>query len=169
MNLRRGELEGYVALNPGVDQPGANDIEYQSLVALVNAQDKVVSELRGALERWHLTAASADQGQAARFSLQDPPSLPTAPVPVGTVTRYGYPIAALGLGVFIAVAFIYIAYRADHAVRSTEDLEAINVRVLGRVPDLDSKRHQPWYRAVGRRSTRDFTRRLAAALAIRTG
>ena len=90
------------------------------------------------------------------------------PLPEARVPRYGYPLAALGFGVFIAAAFVYLAYRLDHTVRSTEDLAGIPVRVLGTIPNIDSKSNRPWYRVFYRRAERDFTRRVAALLAFRT-
>jgi uncharacterized protein involved in exopolysaccharide biosynthesis len=160
-------MDEYVASNPGVDELGSGDIQFQSLLADVNDQDRVTRKLEQALQNWHLTAAASEQGQSASFGVQDPPNLPTAPLQEGTIATYGPLVVSIALGAFVSLSLVYIKYRADHSVRSAEDLAALGLPVLGRVPTLTSNRNKPWYRQLVPRRERDFTRTLAATLSVR--
>ena len=161
-------LDIYTSEHPGLAESFSGDVELLSLRADVAAQDRTVRGLEQSLHQWHLTAAAAGQGQEARFGVQDPPFLPVDPLAESKVATYGFPVAALLLGVFISATFVYVAFRSDHTVRSSGDLEATGVRVLGHIPELNARLHQPWYRSISLRRDRDFTRQLAARLPLRT-
>jgi hypothetical protein len=48
--------------------------------------------------------------------------------------RFGYPVAGLLLGVFIAASYLYMVYRTDHTVLSSEDSAGLNVQLLDASP-----------------------------------
>jgi hypothetical protein len=168
LQVREDALTAHIEEHPQVVVPGSGDVVYESLVARVGTQGKVVDDLQQSVQSWYLSAASASQGQAARFDVQDQPSAETDPLPVAFTRRIGYPIASLGLGGMLALGYLYTTFRTDHSIRSSEDLEGLGVPILGYVPQVTSRQHAPWFRRLWR-AERDFARRLAASLATPSG
>ena len=114
------------------------------------------------LQNVHLDAATLSQSEAARFSVQDPPSTATLQA-VGVTARYGPALAAFAIGLLVSAGYLYVTYRADHTIQSSEDLVGLGVPVVGYIPELNSKREHPWYRRIGRRRP-NFAREIAASL-----
>ena len=163
---RQAELEEYVAAHPDAPLLGPGDIEYRSLLAAVETQNEVKQRLELSLQDWHLNAASAAQGHQSRFNVQDLP-LHGLPIPVSRTKRFILPLAALVFGGVVSGGFLYVTVRADHTIRSSEDLEGLGVPLIGYVPEVTAGQNQPWYKLLRRRE-RHFARRLATSLAIRT-
>jgi hypothetical protein len=70
-------------------------------------------------------------------------------------------------GVTLAAAYILVRYRTDHTIRSTEDLQDSNVRVLGTVQDLAPRgalSHIPVAAALDRARHREFARQVAVSI-----
>lgn len=161
LQRRQTEVTNYLATRPRpTPAPGVIDSQLLSLQGKVGGQENVVEELKLALQRANLDAATSAQNLDARFYVQDPPKLPDAPTPVGITRRLGIPLIGFGLGFFLACAYLYITYRTDHTLRSSEDFAGIAVPLLGYLPTVRPK----WYRRVMRKNRR-LARRLAAQIA----
>ena len=98
----------------------------------------------------------------------DEAELPGAPLPPSPVSRYGYPMAGMLFGALISAAYLYLMFRTDHTIRSSQDLQGIGVPVLGFVPWLEPQQQGPQqsnrFGFVKRRVERDFARNVAASL-----
>ena len=125
----------------------------------------MVEGLRQSLQDAYLLSATSDLGQEARFSVQDFPSLPAAPILQSKTEEYGLPAAAMLMGALISASYLYITYRMDHTIRSSEDLAGIGVPVLSHVPQVSPYDNWPLHLRLKRRQ-RDFARRLAVAIAL---
>ena len=139
---------------------GAVDLEYNTLVGKLTAQEGVMAGLQLALQQVHFQGATADQSLESRFSVQDAARLPSEPIPMGPTERYGYAALALGLAIALAVSYLYVTYRTDHTLRSAEDFAGLPVPLLGYLPTVQL----PWYRRLSPRRA-NLARRLAAATA----
>ena len=160
----RAELAAYLKARPGADKLGT-DTDYQLLAARIDTQAKAVERLSQSLQDAQRTAAAAAPGRDAVFTVQDAPNLPTGPLPVAAAKKLGYPAAAAFLGLAIAAAYLYLSYRSDHAIRSREDISALDVPVLGYVPDLKMPalhRFSPLRWVVP--SRRNYARKVAASI-----
>lgn len=163
---RQSALEAYLAANPGADDrniAGPAQSEYQILERSMSVQGGLVEDLRQSLQSSLRDAATNELGQEARFTLQDVPQLPGAPLPQSLTKRFGYPMAGVLLGALLSASYLYISYRTDHTVRSTEDLRGTGVPVLGYVPNVSPYDNWPLYRRLQGRQ-RDFARRVAASI-----
>lgn len=170
LQKRQTDVAKYLQQYPNAADPRSGDLNYRSLAAKMDAQDGVVSGLLNSIQQAYLTAASSAQGQQARFAVQDAPVLAAAPVGQTLKDRLGFPVAGLVMGLLISAAAVYLTFRTDHAIRSSEDLAGLGVPLLGYVPDLNASREYPRYRrifrAIRRRpGDRNFARRLAAGIA----
>ncbi|MGH2634329.1 MAG: hypothetical protein ACRDG3_13040 [Tepidiformaceae bacterium] len=169
LDTRRATLSAYTAAHPSVTDPKTSDLQYTQLVGAVDAQSQVVDGLTTALQDAQLRAASAPQSLEASFSVQDPANLPHTPEPVSMTKRFGYPIAALLFGILIAAAYVYVTYRTDHAIRSSEDLLGLAVPLLGVIPDLPPLhtrgfgRFAPWV-WIPTAGRREYARAVAASI-----
>jgi hypothetical protein len=92
--------------------------------------------------------------------VQDAARLPEQPIPLGITDRFGYAALALGLAVAVSAAYLYVTYRTDHTLRSSEDFQGLPVPLLGYLPSVQP----PWYQRLRPRRS-NFARRLAAAMA----
>ena len=169
LDHRRTALNTYLKANPGASDPKAADFQFQQLSGAVDSQSKVVAGLLSSLQDAQRQAASAPQSLEASFSVQDSANLPTAPEKVSLTKRVGYPAAGLVLGILISAGYLYVTYRTDHAIRSSEDLQDLSVPLLGYIPDLPARhpsgfaRFAPWrWLPFGRR--RDYARAVAASI-----
>lgn len=164
------EIASYLGSNPRAadpTDPASQEPAFLTLVDRRNSQATLVASLQATLQAIELRAASAPQTQAAMFTLQDPATRPEAPLPVSMTSKYGKPAAGAMLGLFIGVAYLYVAYRTDHTIRSAEDLQAAGVPLLGSVPQLKAApawaRHTPLAWLISWRN-RDFARKTAASI-----
>jgi len=162
---REAAFETYLAENPAATDPDVQrtDLRFISLIARVDAQREITEGLILQAQEAHLQAASAQEAQAARFSVQDVPALPTSPETLSRTIEFGLPLAALLVGLLISGTYLYVTFHTDHSVRTREDIAALGVPMLGYIPVVNSKQNQPWYRKLGRRE-RNFSRRLAASM-----
>lgn len=157
----QAELASYLKAQPpaAADKPIV-DTGYQALQAKVDSQAKVADRLLGSLQDARLTAASGATASATTFTVQDAPLVPSSPVPEAAAKRLGYPLAGVLLGVFIAAGYLYVSFRTDHTIRSSEDLVGAGVQVVGTVPELRPRgllaRHGG--------ARRNFARRVAVAI-----
>lgn len=169
LDTRRAALAAYTTAHPTASNPQTPDIQYTQLVTAVDAQQQVVDGLTTSLQDAQLKAASAPQSLEASFSVQDPANLPSTPEPVSLTKRVGYPIAALIFGMLISIVYVYITYRTDHAIRSSEDLLGLEVPLLGVIPDLPPLhsrglgRFAPWV-WIPTASRREYARAVAASI-----
>jgi capsular polysaccharide biosynthesis protein len=170
---KNAELQEYLGSHPkAVDptNPASREVAYLTLQGQLQSRAAIVTSLQASLQSVQLRAASAPQTQQAQFAVQDMPNEPTAPLPVSLTTRVGTPMAGMLLGLLIGAAYVYVAYRTDHTIRSGEDLGALKVPILGAVPQLQPApgilRYTPigWFIAWQRR---DFARRTAASIVQR--
>lgn len=168
--VRQSALSNYVAENPDVLDPRSSaslSLDYRTLVDRVDSQSRLVETLNDAIQAINLRSASAPEAQAAAFSVQDPASRPDAPLPSSVAKTYGLPLAAVVFGTLIGCAYVYFAYRTDHTIRGAAELEALDVPLLGSVPDLRAGpgilSHTPfgWALTLFRR---DFARKTAASI-----
>ena len=170
LTKRREDLASYLRANPKAADPtnaASLDLNYRAIISQVDQQVKVVDGLVQSLQNVDLRLASAPQSQQASFAIQDPASRPIAPLAVSSTKRFGLPFAGLLFGVLISCMYVYFKFRTDHTIRTSADLEGIDVPLLGTVPDLRPggtlARYTPlgWY--LGWRQ-RDFARRTAASI-----
>ena len=170
LDTRITAVNSYLRDHPLASDPKSGDLTYQRLVGAADSQTKVVDGLLALLQEAQRTAASAPQSLEAIFSVQDHASLPTAPQPVSLSKRVGYPAAGLLFGILIAATYLYVVYRTDHTIRGMEDVYALNVPLLGYVPDLQaaSRGRTILLGPVGwlaQRRHRDYARQVAASIA----
>lgn len=174
LDARKAAVDDYVRSHPSAATPGSAaslNLDYQALLTRVKEQQDVVSSLQQSLQDVQLKRVAAPQNQEASFAVLDEPKLPEAPVPTSMTKRFGYPLAGLLFGLFISSSYLYVVYRTDHSVLSSEDLAGLNVSLLGRVPDLNRSRVRwlpnlplvPWGRH------RDFARHTASAISSDAG
>lgn len=169
LDLRRASVDEYLRSHPSAATPGTSaslSFDYQALVNQAEEQAQVVADLRNNLQDVQLKRVSAPQNQRAAFSVQDEPRVPAAAIPLSTTERIGYPIAGLLLGAFLAACYLYVLYRTDHTVLSGEDLQGLDVPLLGRVPLIAKHSTFGSLPGIGRfsRSHRDFARHTASAI-----
>jgi hypothetical protein len=167
LDTRKAAATAYANANPRAVAAPASDATYARLLDAVSSQTKIVDGLVASLQDAQRKAATAPQSLAATFNVQDPPSLPSAPLPVGLTKRVGYPFAALVFGMLISATYLYVRFRTDHAIRSTEDLVDLPVPVLGAIPVLPSPRREAMRPATWlMRARRDYARSVAASISV---
>jgi capsular polysaccharide biosynthesis protein len=170
---RRRELAEYLRANPKAANPedvASEDPNYRALVSQVETQVSRQESLQLALQEVKLNQASAPSSQDASFSVQDAASLPEAPLPTSSTTRFGLPFAGLLFGIMISAAYVYFTYRTDHTIRSAADVGDLDVPLLGSVPDLRTgglMGHVVPIRWALSFRHRDFARRTAASISAR--
>ncbi len=168
---RQAALNDYLASHPKAANPAnpeSQDINYRTLLERVTSQSTLITQLQTSLQAVQLREASAPETQLAAFSVQDPPSLPSNPIPTSTTKTIGLPFAAFLFGLLIGVGYLYFAYRTDHSIRTATDLEPLSVRLLGSVPDLHAGPSWIRWTPVGLFldwRNRDFARKTAASIA----
>lgn len=166
----QADLSIHVQANPTAPQRGDADLTYSRLFAKVDSQKKVVDRLFLSLQDAQLKAASAPQSVKAVFSVIDTARLPDDPVPPAAAVRFGYPAAGFMVGLLLSAVYLYIVYRTDHTIRSSQDLQGLGAPVLGFVPQLKRQERGGARRLLrvlwfpGRRRQRDYARRVAASL-----
>jgi capsular polysaccharide biosynthesis protein len=171
-DMASSELAAYLRSNPkaiDVTNIASQDVTYRTLREQVDSQSRLVSSLQEAIQAVQLRAASAPQTQESMFAVQDPASLPLAPTPVSMTSKYGPPAAGIILGLFIGFAYLYVAYRTDHTIRSAEDLSGISIPLLGSVPQLQAAPLWARYTPVSwviRWRRKDFARKTATSISI---
>lgn len=170
LDVRRSELAAYLQANPRAAEPTRVDANYLRLQGKVDSQAKLVDGLVSSLQESQRKLASAPQSLEAKFNLQDPATRPEE-VSTSLTKRAGYPAAALLFGLAISASYLFLLFRTDHAIRSTQDLAGLPVPLLGYVPELP-RRYQnlleavtplrwiPWARH------RDYARAVAASISI---
>ena len=170
LDKREGLLISFLEENPEVEltRIGADFERLASLRRSVATQEAVVADLQLSVQDVTLEAATSSLGQEASFLVQDLPRVPQTPLPGSTVETFGYPLVALAFGAMISASYLYVRFRMDHTVRASEDLLGVAAPLLGIVPDVSSKDHQPWYRRLRRRE-RNFARRVASSIIVDSG
>jgi mannose/fructose-specific phosphotransferase system component IIA len=170
LDQTRSDLAAYLRANPKAADPlnvASQDGSYRTLISQVDTQSKVVSGIESALQSVQLREASAPQSQQASFQVQDAARKPESPLPISITKRLGVPFAGFLFGLLIGGSYLYFAYRTDHTIRSSTDLDGIGVPLLGYVPVLQSMplwiRLTPARWIVGWRR-RDFARRAATSI-----
>ncbi len=162
---RESALTSY-AQGKSIQQLNA-DPTYAALSSSVDAQNTVVQGILNTIQTAQLTALSGPESEKALFNVVDAPRLPAAALPVSAKTKVGYPFAGLLFGALIGTAYIYVLFRTDHTIRTSQDLNGLNVPVLGFVPNLSAPRHGPLGLVPGwlpGRGNRDFARQVAASI-----
>jgi uncharacterized protein involved in exopolysaccharide biosynthesis len=164
---RQTALTNYLQGSTKTADQRAADPQYLQLSQSVDTQNTLVSGITQSLQTAQLGAASAPNSQAALFNVMDQPKLPDSSVKTALTKRIGYPFAGLVLGLIISAAYVYASYRADHTLRSSQDLVGLQLPGLGFVPELTAPGRGPmgvvpnWTHFRGRR---DFARRVAASI-----
>jgi capsular polysaccharide biosynthesis protein len=161
------ELNAYRTAHPLPEGANPNtlpvDPNLQALESHANLMTAQVQGLVQAMGQLDADSASARQQMAAQFTVEDEPLLPARPVTASLTRTVGYPLAAAVAGLLLALAYVYMTYRSDHTIRSSEDLAGLGVPLLGYVPHLNARQNQPFYRRL-RFPRRGFARRLAASI-----
>ena len=159
LQRRQAAFTAYVEQRPNPNQAALNDVTYNSLLSKVRVQEDLITTLQNQSQKASFEAASSSQNLAARFNIVDAPSLPALRLGPTTAERGAYALAAGLLGGFVALAYLYLVFRTDHTIRSSEDLQGLPVPLLGYLPNVST----PWYRR--RRGQPEVSaRRLAAAI-----
>jgi hypothetical protein len=161
---RQTALANYVAQNPAAAQPASIDAQYDALALAVKNQAERVDEVHTALENAQLQAINAAQRQSTVVQVADEPALPRKATGPGLQALIGYGLAASAFGALISLAYLYVTYRSDHTIRSAEDLAGAGVRLIGYFPEIQPRKHQPWYLKLAGR--RNFARRVAVHTAM---
>lgn len=136
LDAREAALTAYLTLAPGAAVAFPPDARYQAMQGSVVAQRDIAQGLADSLQQAHLDVASAPQGLLASFNVQDEPELPLAPVAESLMARLAYPVMGLVFGIAIAGGYLFLVFRTDHTIRSSEDVEAAGTRLLAYVPAL---------------------------------
>lgn len=165
LETREVAFDAYVTATPALVDGDVQrrDLTFLSLLGQVEAQREIVEGLSLQSQEAHLQAASAQEAQAARFNVQDSPSLPVEPETLSSTLEFGLPLAALLVGLLISGTYLYVTFHTDHSVRTREDIAVLGVPMLGYIPAVNSKQNQRWFRKLGRKE-RNFSRRLAASM-----
>jgi hypothetical protein len=168
LGVRQAELNAYAAANPTAATQRPPDLTYERLVTRVTNQVRVLDGYRDQLAYVSAQQAAAPEALNAVFSVLDTPNLPAQPAEITIAQRVGLPAAGLLLGLLISAAYLWVAYRTDHAIRSSEDIAQLGVPVLGAIPVL---RERPtWWRGyrpvtlLPPRRARNYARQVAAAM-----
>ena len=143
------------------------DPTYAALSSSLEAQNTTVQGILDTIQTANLTALSGPESEKALFNVLDQPRLPSTALPISPATRFGYPFAGLLFGALIGAAYIYMLFRTDHTIRTSQDLNGLNVPVLGHVPNINTPRHGPFGLVPGwlpGREHRDFARQVAASI-----
>ena len=157
----QAELSAYLKVNPLAADRANADAEYLRLQGNLDSQVKIVDRLNASLQDAQLTAVSGGN-ELLTLTVQDAASLPAAPMPVSLASKAAYPAAGFAMGLMLAATYLYLSYRADHTVRSSDDLLGLAVPLLGCVPELKRERkglRRPWPRRG------EYARGLATSLA----
>lgn len=131
LEVRQTALNAYVE----AEDPTPLDTQLQRLTSAVDSQQYVVDQLVSSLGEAQRSAAAAPQALRATFSVQDPASEPRVIVE-SRFKKLMLPIVALILGAAISVTYVYIAWRTDHSIRTSQDLVDLPTPLLGFVPQL---------------------------------
>lgn len=171
LDTRRAALYDYVAKHPQVTDPkvAVLDIQYRTLQSLVDAQTAVVTDLSNKLQAAQLHLVGGPDEQKAAFAVQDPPSLPRAPLPQAVSRKFGLPAAGLLFGALISAVALFAMYRANHSVVSSEDLEGLPVQMLANIPDIRPSgffRRIPVLRSILQLRTRNYAKRTVRAFSV---
>lgn len=169
LDERRGKLNAYIAAHPDLTDTrvAATDLDYQALRTDVDAQSAIVQNLSGQLQSAELRLAAGSAGQQSAFSVQDTPSLPSAPLRQSITKSLGLPLAGAMFGLLISGAYLLVRYRSDHTIVSIEDLAGINVPTLGVVPELTPPGllgHLPLVSSLVRVRSRGYARTTARSI-----
>jgi hypothetical protein len=165
--VRQAALTTYLQTSTKTADQRLLDPIYQQLTDSVESQNKLVSGLLDSLQGAQLGAVGGSQTLEALFHVLDQPKLPDSPVGTAMTKRLEYPLAGLLFGLLISATYVYASYRADHTLRSSQDLAGLDLPVLGLVPQLRAPRRGPmgvipgWAYSPG---SRDFARRVAASI-----
>ncbi len=171
LEIRRAQLAQYEASNPQDENaPVRFDFERERLANAVQSQQLIVTGLLQALQNAQRSAAAAPQALEATFSVQDPPSAPLV-FSDSRMKQIGYPFIALLFGMGISATYLYVVFRTDYSIRTSEDLIDLPVPLLGYVPQLPRRNPVGWMRfgalrwwPIGR--SRDFARTVAASMSF---
>lgn len=139
LEARRVDVITYLAANPTAAIPGsaaALSIDYQTLQRAVERQANTVSDLQARLQTVEFRRVSAPQSQEVSFVVQDEASSPDGPLPTSITSRAAMPAAGVFLGLLISVTYVYVLYRTDHSLVSSEDVAAMGAPVLAEIPNL---------------------------------
>ena len=167
LDKRRTDLSGYLAIHPAASE-SKTDLTYPRLLDAVASQTRIVDDLNTSLQTAQRSNLTANQGVEAAYTVQDQPKVPLAPLSVSTTKRFGYPAAGLVFGLILAACYLYLVFRSDHSIRSSEDLAGLPVALLAYVPELSSSRgfarkiNPVRWLTRGRRA--DYARALAASI-----
>lgn len=134
LDTREAALTAYLRLAPNAAAAFPPDVDYLALAGRVEAQRGTVEGLLASLQQARLDVASTESTLAASFSVQDRPDLPDAPLQLSPVERFAAPAIGLVFGVVIAGGYVFLAFRTDHTIRSGEDLDGLDTRVLAYIP-----------------------------------
>lgn len=172
LDKRRDSLNVYVAANPKVADPDLTvyDAQFESLKASVDTQTILVQGLISKRFDAELSVKSAETSQAATFQVQDAPRLATEPQASSMTKRFALPIAGMLFGAFISAAYLYMVYRLDQTIRTSEDLVDAGVPLLGYVPEIQKGAGAGlWqYTPLGwlmKQRQRGYARKVAASIA----
>jgi hypothetical protein len=175
LDSRRRAVDEYIRANPSALTPGSAaslSFDYQALKTRAEDQALLVTGLLRSLQDVQFRLAGAPQNQETVFSVQDEASLPGSPIAASATTRFGYPVAGAVLGLLISGAYLYVRYRTDHSVMSSEDVAGLDLRVLGRVPELRGGSpftRLPVVSRINGNGHRDFARHTASGITSNGG
>ncbi|OAI40737.1 hypothetical protein AYO38_05350 [bacterium SCGC AG-212-C10] len=172
LDKRTEDLATYIATKTPLIDPALrlSDAGYLRLNSRVESQAKVVDTLTESLQDVNLKLTSAPQSQEAMFNVQDAPTFPLFPTPVSITTRIGFPVAGLLLGLMISAGYLYLVFRLDQTIRTSEDLEGLGVPLLGYIPEMQKGpgaglwQYTP-FAFMMRHRARGYARRVAASIA----
>jgi uncharacterized protein involved in exopolysaccharide biosynthesis len=163
------DLAAYLKSRPVATAPAPAtpaDAQLQALQAKVDVQTRLYERLLQSQQDAERAATSNASQYEISYSVQDAPDLPAVPNAVPPTKRFGYPAAGALLGLFLSATILFLAYRADHSLRSEADIEAFGVALLGTVQEL--RPTQPLNRFTPLRWAgflrRDYARQVAASI-----
>lgn len=138
LDTQTAEISTFVAANPLVVDATSKvyNVQYENMKIAYDQQAKTVQELRTKLFESELDAQTAIGAQSAVFKVQDVPQLATEPDAVSVTKKLGLPVAAFLFGTFLSAAFLYVVYRLDQTIRTSDDIESLKVPLLGYVPEI---------------------------------
>jgi hypothetical protein len=169
VDASRAAVAAYVASKPSVT--ATPDAEYQRLLALSGVHEASLARVLQSQQDAQASAAAITASAQTIFVVQDLPVVPAAPLGVPLMKRAAYPGAGLVLGAFISAAILWLSYRTDRSIRSAEDIEELDVNVLGAIPELKpadiARRFTPLRWAGFMR--RNYARKVAASISPMPG
>lgn len=150
INQMEAEIKGWEKNELNTNKKLAGAPEQVKQLLSIGRQQKVKETLYIYLLQKREENELSKSYTAWNTSVVQPPSgskTPTAPI------KSNIYLIALGIGIVLPIALLYLSLSMDHYVRGRADLDGMSVPLLGEIPELKPRRHW-WQRRTQRNAKR---------------